>query len=90
MGIYRNSVAELRDSLSDYMSGEIDLGQLQNQIWSTADQILDVDEAAEREYLQHLEGQLELIAHTVSSAAVAEAIEGPLMGLAAWIAKYLS
>jgi hypothetical protein len=73
-----------------YRRGDLLLEELQAAVWAAADQVVDVDEADDRSFLQAVESRLELIAFTTASQRVFDESMAVVDELDAWVAAYLA
>ena len=89
MGTYPDVAREVAAKAVAYRRGELLLGELQAAVWSAADQVVDVEEADDRSFLQTIESRLELIAFTTDSERVFDESMVVVDDLAAWAAAYL-
>lgn len=89
MSTYPDVAIEVAAQAAAYRRGELLLEQLQAAVWSAADQVVDVEEADDRSFLQTIESRLELIAFTTDRERVFEESMIVVDDLAAWAVEYL-
>lgn len=89
MGTYSDVAREVAAKVIAYRSGELSLEDLQATVLSASNQIVDVEEANHRSFLQTIESRLELIAFTVDRERLFNESMAVVDELAEWTVAYI-
>lgn len=66
MAIYPQAAATLLEQCRSYQDGALSLQTLKAGVWDAAQTITAIEESAMRDFLQEVEGRLDLIEHTTN------------------------
>jgi hypothetical protein len=90
MPTYPETAQKLLEACDAYLNRQLGLAEIKNAVWSSAQEIVLVDERGLRDFLQTAEGRLDMVEHTTDAAAVFEATTPVVREVRQRVAAYLN